>query len=73
MNRKEIDAEILKMGFEGIRKRGRWKFYTLYEPIFPDSEEIPIIGRPIFVLCSGLSYRFASTKEVEDIMGTIEE
>lgn len=72
MNRKQMDEEIKKRGFAGIRKIGMHRFYDLYVPFF-DDDEFHTIGRPMFILRSGLQYRFASESEMLKIVESLSD
>ena len=60
-------------GFESAIYCCDWENFSIYEPIFADSDDIPMIGEPQFILYDNGKIRFATFDEYQKFVKYLPE
>lgn len=71
MNQKKVKQLAREMGFRGVKSRGRWDRYEVFEPTGGDAVEN--IGLPQLILADGETVRMAAPDEVFAYLDSLPE
>lgn len=70
MNLSKVKQFAQKYGYDGVKERGEWEQYEVYEPI-SNNEEPADIGKPQFILVLDDAIRMASEEEVFEYIDSL--
>lgn len=63
-----VEAYAKQLGYETVRKIGRWNNCDVYEPLMDPDAGIPITGIPVFILYGQGAMRLSTVDESMKIM-----